>query len=106
MFGVLTDHDVQAYTVIGGWELNVKHVFIGLSRLLYPFFAGLLLSRMMRDTLSSASDSIRRRGFARRGFWICSLLLVVIFLTLTFFSIAEKLYLIFRQLAKFLAKKG
>ena len=27
-------------------------------------------------------------------------------LTLTFFSIAEKLYLIFRQLAKFLAKKG
>lgn len=80
VFGVLTDHDVQAYTVIGGWELNVKHVFIGLSRLLYPFFAGLLLSRMMRDTLSSASDSIRRRGFARRGFWICSLLLVVILL--------------------------
>lgn len=37
VFGVLTDHDVQAYTVIGGWELNVKHVFIGLSRLLYPF---------------------------------------------------------------------
>lgn len=35
---------------------------------------------MMRDTLSSASDSIRRRGFARRGFWICSLLLVVILL--------------------------
>ena len=29
-----------------------------------------------------------------------------LFLTLTFFSIAEKLYLIFRQLAKFLAKKG
>ena len=76
-FGVLTDHAVQAYTVIGGWELNTKHMFIGFTRLLYPFFAGLLLSGMMKDKLSGAAERIRQRGFSRRGFWICSILLAI-----------------------------
>lgn len=78
--GLLTDHEVQAYTVIGGWELDSKHIFIGLTRLLYPFFAGLLLSRMMKDTLAKTSENIRRKGFAKRGFWICSIFLAIILL--------------------------
>ena len=78
--GLLTDHDLQAYTVIGGWELDSKHVFIGITRLLYPFFAGLLLSRMMKDTLLRTSENIRNKGFAQRGFWICSILLAVMLL--------------------------
>jgi peptidoglycan/LPS O-acetylase OafA/YrhL len=34
--------------VIGGWSLEPAQVRIGLTRLLYPFFAGLLLSRVVR----------------------------------------------------------
>lgn len=34
--------------VIGGWSLDPAQVRIGLTRLLYPFFAGLLLSRVVK----------------------------------------------------------
>jgi peptidoglycan/LPS O-acetylase OafA/YrhL len=32
--------------VIGGWSLNAPQLHIGFARLLYPFFAGILLCRM------------------------------------------------------------
>jgi len=34
--------------VIGGWSLEPTHMRIGFTRLLYPFFAGLLLSRICK----------------------------------------------------------
>ena len=34
--------------MIGGWSLEPAQVRLGLTRLLYPFFAGLLLSRVVR----------------------------------------------------------
>lgn len=34
--------------VMGGWSLNPVQIRIGLTRLLYPFFAGLLLSRVIK----------------------------------------------------------
>ncbi len=45
LFGLLTEGHAP-YTPIGGWSLNAEQCYIGLSRLLYPFFAGLLLSRL------------------------------------------------------------
>src|SRR6478735_5436023 len=36
--------------VSGGWTLNVPQVRIGLTRTIYPFFAGLLLSRIAKPT--------------------------------------------------------
>lgn len=36
--------------VSGGWTLNVEHVRIGLTRTIFPFFAGLLLSRIAKPT--------------------------------------------------------
>ncbi|MCL7987609.1 acyltransferase [Sphingobacterium sp. lm-10] len=36
--------------VSGGWTLNVEHVYIGFTRVMYPFFAGLLLSRITKPT--------------------------------------------------------
>jgi len=53
--------------VIGGWSINAKQLNIGFTRLLYPFFAGMLLCR--------AGKPIHIKG----AFWICSLLLSVIF---------------------------
>ena len=36
--------------VSGGWTLNVEQVRIGFTRTMYPFFAGLLLSRIAKPT--------------------------------------------------------
>ena len=68
VFGLLTPaRDSQIYTVIGGWSLTSEQIYIGFTRLLYPFLCGLLLSRIGKH--------INVKG----GFWWCSLILVVIF---------------------------
>jgi peptidoglycan/LPS O-acetylase OafA/YrhL len=53
--------------VIGGWSLEPTQLRIGFTRLLYPFFAGLLLSRISKPTK------------IKNAFLWCSLLLVVVF---------------------------
>ena len=45
LFGMLDGRTAEAYTVIGGWSMTPDQLYIGFSRLLFPFFAGLLLSR-------------------------------------------------------------
>ena len=68
VFGLLTEaRDPHIYTVIGGWCLSSEQIYIGFTRLLYPFLSGLLLSRI--------GKKITLKG----GFWWCSLLLVAIF---------------------------
>lgn len=52
--------------VIGGWSLNATQLRIGFTRVLYPFFAGLLLSRVV---------SLRH---VRHAFFWCSLLLLLV----------------------------
>lgn len=52
--------------LIGGWTLNETQLNIGFTRLLFPFFAGILLCRM--------GKLIRING----GFWLCSLMIVII----------------------------
>lgn len=66
------------YGVIGGWSLDAQQMYIGFTRLLYPFLSGLIISRILpkRITQSNPSGSpINLRG----GFWWASLILVVIF---------------------------
>ena len=68
VFGLLTEgHASHRYTVIGGWSLTPEQMYIGLTRLLYPFICGLLISRI--------GKFITLRG----GFWWCSLILAVLF---------------------------
>jgi peptidoglycan/LPS O-acetylase OafA/YrhL len=64
--GVWEEGRYAAYTVIGGWSLTPDQLLIGVTRLLYPFFMGLLISRVNR--------LIKVRG----GFWWCSLLVAVV----------------------------
>ncbi len=52
--------------VIGGWSIEPAQLRIGFSRLMYPFFAGLLLSRMVKVT------------HVKHAFLWCSLLIVII----------------------------
>lgn len=51
--------------VIGGWSLTAAQMKIGFLRLLYPFLAGLLLSRLFRPA-----------GF-KSSFLLCSILVIV-----------------------------
>lgn len=52
--------------VSGGWTLNVEQVRIGLTRVMYPFFAGLLLSRVSKPKP------------VKYAFLWCSLLIIVV----------------------------
>ncbi|KFF04371.1 acyltransferase family protein [Flavobacterium reichenbachii] len=52
--------------VIGGWSLNLEQLNVGFTRLLYPFFAGVLLSRL--------GKLIHIKG----AFWVCSLFITII----------------------------
>ena len=68
VFGLLTEgHASNIYTVIGGWSLTPEQIYIGLTRLFYPFLAGLLISRI--------GKFIKVKG----AFLWCSLILVILF---------------------------
>lgn len=53
--------------VIGGWSFNYEQLHIGIVRLMYPFLAGLLLSRLFKSAQ------------IKHAFTWCSLLLIVVF---------------------------
>ncbi len=65
LFGLLAGRGEAQYTVIGGFDLTPPQLYIGVARQLYPFFAGLLLSRF--------GARLRMKG----GFWWCALLVAV-----------------------------
>ncbi|HEY9534995.1 MAG TPA: acyltransferase [Mucilaginibacter sp.] len=52
--------------VSGGWTLNALHMRIGFTRVVYPFFAGLLLSRIAKPTQ------------IKNAFLWCSLLVIIV----------------------------
>ena len=67
IFGVLEERSWASYTVVGGWSTTPDQLQVGLTRLLYPFFCGLLISR------------IGKLIKVKAGFWWCSLMIVVLF---------------------------
>lgn len=66
------------YDVIGGWSITPDQVYVGFSRLLYPFLCGLLISRLLPKFITKENPSGSPLGI-RGGFWWASLLLVVLF---------------------------
>jgi peptidoglycan/LPS O-acetylase OafA/YrhL len=54
--------------VTGGWTLNAQHMRVGITRTMFPFFAGLLLSRVARPT------------YIKNAFLWCSLLVAAVLL--------------------------
>ena len=65
--GFLEARNWASYTVVGGWSTTPDQLQVGLTRLLYPFFCGLLISRVGKLLKVKA------------GFWWCSLAIVVLF---------------------------
>ena len=68
VFSLLEGRFGAPYTVHGGWNLSSHELYVGAVRLMYPFLAGLLLSRL--------KVAIKVRG----AFALCSLLVAVMML--------------------------
>lgn len=58
VFGMFAERTSAAYTVIGGFGLSPDQIYIGICRLLYPFFGGLLLFRMSRWRINIKSGGM------------------------------------------------
>ncbi len=63
--GITGPHQYAAYTVIGGWGIDACQLWIGFIRLLYPFFCGLLISRIGKFIKVKA------------GYWVCSIIIAI-----------------------------
>lgn len=76
VFGLFPDG--PQYNVIGGWSLTPQQIYVGFTRLLYPFLCGLVISRILpsRRTPGNPSGSpLHLRG----GFWWCSAAIAILF---------------------------
>ena len=78
VFGLLALRSHAAYTVIGGWSLDPEHLLIAVTRLFYPFFCGLLLSRMFTGADGGAKKLDLGRFSVKGGFAWCALIIVVL----------------------------
>ena len=86
IFGVLAERSYAAYTVIGGWSTTPDQLQIGFTRLLYPFFCGLLVSRLINGGSIACHTLPREKFFTlhssfftlKGGFWWCSLFIVIL----------------------------
>ena len=77
LFGVLSENQ-YSYTVIGGWSLRPMQLLIAITRLCYPFFMGLLLSRMFSGADGGRKMLTLERFRVSGGFWWCALAVIVL----------------------------
>lgn len=79
IFGVLTERTLYAHTVIGGWSLEPEHILIAITRLSYPFFMGLLVSRMFSGADGGKKTLCLEKFHINGGFWWCTLAIITLF---------------------------
>ena len=71
VWGQILPIDINTnYTFVGGFGLQPQQLLIGATRLLYPFFVGLLISRLMYGKPNANPY--------RHGFLICSLAVIIV----------------------------
>lgn len=80
LFGLLEGRFGAPHSVNGGWSLTSQELYVGAVRLMFPFLAGMLLSRV--------GKYITLRG----GFVWCSIIVVVMMLMPQFEGLTNGLY--------------
>ena len=75
--GFLEERNWASYTVVGGWSTTPDQLQVGLTRLLYPFFCGLLISRLFNSNGKTLNSQLSTFNL-KHGFWWCSLMIVVL----------------------------
>ena len=76
--------EYQCYTFIGGWSLDPDQLLLGFTRLLFPFFAGLLMSRCLAGKNVAGKDN--------HGFLVSSLLLAAVLLVPTLHGLPNGIF--------------
>ncbi|MEE0805636.1 MAG: acyltransferase [Prevotellamassilia sp.] len=74
LFGLFPE---PQYHIKGGWSITPDQIYVGFTRLSFPFLCGLLISRILPERITPENPTgspIRIRG----GFWWATLLLVTI----------------------------
>lgn len=69
LFGTLQEHE-RALSLNFGFVLDSEHCYVAMCRLLYPFFMGVLLSRLMKG----------KQALFSHGFLTCSVMLAAVLL--------------------------
>ena len=78
LFGAYAER-TYPYTVIGGWSLSPENLLIAITRLSYPFFMGLLMSRLMSGYYGGRRYNLFPASFnVKHGFWWCALAVIVL----------------------------
>ena len=77
VFGFLEERSWASYTVVGGWSTTPGQLQVGLTRLLYPFFCGLLVSRLFNSKNKTLTTFLSPLT-SKHGFWWCSLMILVV----------------------------
>lgn len=75
--GLLEEHE-RDLSLNFGFVMSTEHCYVAMCRLLYPFFMGVLLSRMRYTQQVTSSE--KASFLSRHGFLICSVLLSAIML--------------------------
>jgi len=76
--GTVMNFGGPQYHVKGGWSMTGQQLYIGFTRLLYPFLCGLIISRIL-PRHSSEKNPSGSPFHVRGGFWWAALALIVIF---------------------------
>ncbi len=72
--GVVHMFGGPSYSVNGGWSLTTDQIFIGLTRLFYPFVCGLLISRILPLHRTESNPSGSSYHNPRTGLRTCFLI--------------------------------
>ena len=77
MLGTLQEHEIPM-SLNFGFIMDSEHCYVAMTRLMYPFFAGVLISRMkwMQQTAAATLKTFIRE----HGFLLCSIILSAILL--------------------------
>lgn len=65
------------YNLIGGWELNWRHMYPGLVRLMYPYVCGLLIARILPSHITESNPSGSPLHLKNAFLW-CSLVIAAV----------------------------
>ena len=78
LFGLFTERTAEVNTVIGGWDLQPTSILIAVTRLFYPFFSGLLLSRLFTGFDGGRKVLDLGKFRVKGGFLICVVAIVAL----------------------------
>lgn len=81
VFGLIAPQEDVPLYLNAGFYFYPDHVYIGMTRLCYPFLTGILIARLCsKKFIENASKSITTNSLSY-GFWLCAIIIALVFAT-------------------------